>query len=215
MRVWASWIPAGLLAGGALLVSGVRDQVAVPLRSPLDATLPVELEGLTPEDLRLPEEEVAVAGVSSYVLRAYPHGALGGEAAFSVYAGYYDSQRQGKTIHSPRNCLPGAGWEVLSSGRAELSAGDRGRVSVNRYLIGAGDARAVVLYWYQGRGRIEANEYVVKWNLLRDAALLGRTEEALVRIVVPVWSSEEASLAQAVRIAEKVVPAMFRALPGM
>ena len=80
-------------------------------------------------------------------------------------------------------------------------------------LAAAGFAVKTSYDW--SRGRIEANEYVVKWNLLRDAALLGRTEEALVRIVVPVWSSEEASLAQAVRIAEKVVPAMFRALPGM
>jgi hypothetical protein len=31
-----------------------------------------------------------------------------------------------------------------------------------------------------------ANEYAVKWNLLRDAAAAGHTEEALVRIVVPV-----------------------------
>ena len=45
---------------------------------------------------------------------------------------------------------------------------------------------ALVYYWYQGRGREESSEYVVKWDLLKDAALYGRTEEALVRIVVPI-----------------------------
>ena len=45
--------------------------------------------------------------------------------------------------------------------------------------------RALVYYWYQGRGRISANEYRVKWELIRDAAFRRRTDEALVRIVVP------------------------------
>ena len=42
---------------------------------------------------------------------------------------------------------------------------------LNRYTLKNQGALAVVYYWYQGRGRIVANEYAVKWNLLRDAAL--------------------------------------------
>ena len=57
---------------------------------------------------------------------------------------------------------------------------------MNRYVLKNGAATAVVYYWYQGRGRVVANEYAVKWNLLRDAAVAGHTEEALVRVVVPV-----------------------------
>ncbi len=62
-------------------------------------------------------------------------------------------------------------------------------VRVNRFLMANKSARALVFYWYQGRGRVESNEYVVKWNLLRDAALHGRTDEALVRIVIPLPAS--------------------------
>jgi hypothetical protein len=82
----------------------------------------------------------------------------------------------------------------------------------------------MVYYWYQGRGRIEANEYKVKWDLLRDAALHGRTEEALVRVVVPVAQpadrtpqAEAAVLAEADRLAvtaaEQMIPAVDRVMP--
>jgi EpsI family protein len=80
-----------------------------------------------------------------------------------------------------------------------------GRATVNRYLIGNGPSKAIVLYWYQGRGRIEANEYVVKWELLRDQALHGRSDEALVRIVVPVTTTERAAAALAEHIAARLV----------
>jgi EpsI family protein len=149
--------------------------------------------------------------MSSYVMRAYAADAQA-EARFSLYVGYYDSQTQGKTIHSPKNCLPGAGWEALASSTQQVTTPD-GVVTVNRYLLQNGDDRALVLYWYQGRGRVAASEYAVKWDLLRDAALRGRTEEALVRVMVPVRDSEEASSELAARVAAKVVPAVFRALP--
>jgi EpsI family protein len=89
---------------------------------------------------------------------------------------------QGKTIHSPKNCLPGAGWETLQGGVRTVDVNGQ-QYAMNRFLLSNKGAQALVYYWYQGRGRIEASEYKVKLNLLRDAALHGRTEEALVRIV--------------------------------
>jgi EpsI family protein len=89
-------------------------------------------------------------------------------------------------------------------------------VTVNRYLIQNGTSRAIVLYWYQGRGRVAASEYAVKWDLLRDAALRGRTEEALVRVAVPVDGDENAEAAAfdlAARVAGSVIPSVFLALP--
>ena len=85
---------------------------------------------------------------------------------------------------------------------------------VNRYLLQKDDQRTVVLYWYQGRGRVRASEYVVKWDLLRDAALRKRSEEALVRIIVPITSSEEQSFGLAERVAAEVSPALDEARPS-
>ena len=86
-------------------------------------------------------------------------------------------------------------------------------VQVNRYMLRREEDRALVLYWYQGRGRVAHNEYAVKFDLLRDAALRGRTDEALVRIVVPVTQAEETAFSLARDFAALVIPALEGALP--
>jgi EpsI family protein len=205
-----SWAPAALLGAGLLLVARVDDQRQMPLRQPLDSVVPKELLGFGARDIEISDEERAVAGMNSYVMRSYGGP---GTPAFTLYVGYYESQAQGRTIHSPRNCLPGAGWESLAFGRAVVATA-AGIVTLNRYMIQREDQRAIVLYWYQGRGRVESSEYVVKWDLLRDAALKGRSEEALVRVVVPVVQSEEDALRVAEEVAKAVIPAVDQALPG-
>ena len=77
-----------------------------------------------------------------------------------------------------------------------------------------GGARVVGYYWYQGRGRVASNEYRVKYELLRDAALHGRTEEALVRVVVPVTGSVEAADSVASKVAAPLVAEVARILPS-
>jgi len=204
------WGPAGLLMAGVLLVAGVSTQRVMPLRASLAEVVPASIDGLAGQDLAIAEAEQRVAGMSSYVFRLYGDGA--GQTAMSLYVGYYESQTQGRTIHSPRNCLPGAGWEALRSTPATIVT-EAGPVTVNRYLIQRGNDRALVLYWYQGRGRVASSEYAVKLDLLRDAALAGRSEEALVRVMVPVRDGEDASFALAAKLAAAAVPAVFRALP--
>ena len=174
----------------------------------------MEIAGAVGTDIRLSDAEVRVAGVTAYLMRSYQSRDSAAFVAlpFSVYVGYYDSQMQGKTIHSPKNCLPGAGWEALASTTIALETAT-GTVTVNRYLLQNGDTQALVLYWYQGRGRVAWNEYLVKWDLLRDAALRRRSDEALVRIVVPVRTTESDAAALGTRVARSVVPAVFEALP--
>ena len=213
MRPVLAWTPAALLAVGAVLTVGVDLQRALPLRGPLGSTLPTEIGGRVGRDVLISEREVAVAGVTDYMMRSYlVADTTSGQLGFSVYVGYYDSQLQGKTIHSPKNCLPGSGWEALASTTVEIETDD-GPVHVNRYLLQNGAAQALVLYWYQGRGRVESNEYLVKWNLLRDAAIRQRSDEALVRIVVEVRADAEAASQVATEAATVVIPAVFRALP--
>jgi EpsI family protein len=214
---------------GAVLTVGMNTQRAMELRQDLASALPSAMHGFSSTDIEVSAEEIRVAGVSSYLMREFrPAGddgaaipspiAADGDApetaaaSFSVYVGYYDSQTQGRTIHSPKNCLPGAGWEPLQSRQVMLET-PTGSVPANRYLLQRGEQRALVVYWYQGRGRVEANEYLVKVQLLRDAALRGRSEEALVRIVVPIVSDEENAFRIAADIAETLVPSVDLALP--
>ncbi|MBL0169338.1 MAG: EpsI family protein [Gemmatimonadaceae bacterium] len=215
------FLPSLVLGVGVLLISGMREQYAMSPREPI-TSIPTVMQGFASRDTIVSEEERRVAGMSDYVMRTFgPDSAF----AFSVYVGYYDRQVQGRSIHSPKNCLPGAGWDILASERIPLpgaAAGSR----VTRVLLANKGMRVLVYYWYQGRGRVEASEYRVKWDLMRDAALHGRTEEALVRIVMPVegrTSREVASFADASvvradslarRIAGELSPAVTRALPA-
>ncbi len=176
-----SYAPAIILAVGAIFVWSGRGQREVPLAGRLDSVLS-SVSGYGIRDQKITNEERRVAGMSDYVARVYSRDTL---VAFTTLVSYYDRQTRGQSIHSPKNCLPGAGWEVLSSGTDVVSSNGSSHV-VNRYILKNGRSRAVVYYWYQGRGRVVASEYAVKWNLLTDAAFRGHTEEALVRVVVPV-----------------------------
>lgn len=217
MRTSYKWIPATILCVGLLMVSGAaREHVSMPLRAPLSTTIPTSLLGFAAQDVQISEDEQRVAGMTNYVMRMYspvntPEGTK--KAAFSIYVGYYDRQFQGKTIHSPKNCLPGGGWEPLVASTA-LIATSIGEIPVNRYLIGNGQEKALVLYWYQGRGRVVANEYAVKWHLLQDQALAGRSDEALVRIIVPVVTDEAEAYVLATKIAGMLAPSVDRAVPS-
>ena len=209
-----AWAPAFVLALGALFVVGIDTQRTLELRAPLTTAVPDTLLGRRGTDIELSTAERRVSGVTDYVMRVYedPEGA--DSTWISVYVGYYDRQLRGKTIHSPKNCLPGSGWEALQSQRAGFETPD-GPVSVNQYLLRNDGQLVLVLYWYQGRGRVQANEYVVKWDLLRDAALKQRSDEALVRIVVPITDGDEAAaLERARHAALQLVPRLFDALPA-
>lgn len=214
-----AYVPALILAVGYLMVSSTRGQKAVPLAAPLDGVLPA-VDGYRVRNQKMSDDERRVAGMTNYVARVYSRDSV---VAFTTLVSYYDRQTRGKTIHSPRNCLPGAGWEILSGGTQTVKANGTDYI-VNRVLLKNRAMRAVVYYWYQGRGRVVASEYTVKWNLLRDAALLAHTEEALVRVVVPVQPSTEGGLnlddarvAQAGSlgkgIAERLIGEVNRVLP--
>lgn len=206
------WVPAGMLSvGAAVNLFFVAGRVQpTPLPVPLDS-LPRVVMGLEGTDVPISEAERRLAGMTSFVLRSFAP--ADGPMAFQVYVGYYDEQRQGKSIHSPRNCLPGAGWEPVGFRALALASGDS-TVTVNRYhLVKEGD-QSVVYYWYQGRGRVAHDEYRVKYELLRDAALLGRTEEALVRVWVPVVAGDLAAAdSLATAVSQRMVAAAAALLP--
>jgi EpsI family protein len=210
------WMPAILMGVGAALTVGIDGQREMALADDLADMVSGSLAGYTFSDIELSEAEKTAAGFTDYVLRDYNGSEESGLLGYSLYLGYYASQSQGSSIHSPKNCLPGSGWEALASTVIPVTVAGS-PINVNRYVVQNGASQALVLYWYQGRGRIEANEYRVKWNLLADAALRSRTEETLVRIVVPLPLETETPgdvEALATRVAEQIIPELNSALPG-
>jgi EpsI family protein len=117
---------------------------------------------------------------TSYVSRNYArdHTELG------LFIAYYAQQRAGESMHSPKHCLPGNGWEIWQYGSAMIPV-DNQPTKINEYFIQNSGHRMVVLYWYQSKDRIIADEYLGKILLIRDTLLAGHTAGAIVRITVP------------------------------
>ena len=160
----------------------------------------------------LDDDVLKVLGVDDYLSRIYyqPSGAHVG-----LYMGFYASQRQGDTIHSPLNCLPGAGWEPVSEGRLTIPnvEGNGREVTVNRYIVQKGLDRQMVLYWYQARGRVVASEYTSKAYLINDAIRMNRTDGSMVRVIAPIDTRIEGKTAEAEQLAADFVRAIFPLLP--
>jgi EpsI family protein len=178
-------------------------------REPL-SVLPLTLDGWEGRSAApLADDVLNTLGVDDHISRRYV-----GQAGMPIglYVGYYASQRTGDTIHSPQNCLPGAGWRPVASGELSIAT-PSGRVTVNRYVIQKGLDRQVVLYWYQGRGRVVANEYTNKALLMFDAARLNRTSGGLVRILAPVVTTAEAATDELTAFAAALLPHLNRHLP--
>ena len=121
----------------------------------------------------------------------------------NFYVAYYGSQRKGQSAHSPRTCIPGGGWEISAITNPVIDgamvAGHP--LQVNRTLIQMGEERQLVYYWFQQRGRLITNEYLVKWYLVWDAITRNRSDGSLVRVttIIPPdkqWSDGDAALQQ-------------------
>jgi EpsI family protein len=165
-------------------------------------------------DADLTPEVLAILGVDDYITRTYRRA---GSPPVGLYIGYHTSQRQGDTIHSPLNCLPGAGWEPIEVGRKiiPVRSGDVTSprdIDVNRVVIGKGLNRAVVLYWYQSHRRIVASEYWGKVYTVLDSVRYNRTDAAMVRIVVPIPDGLSTEMAD--EEATTFVQALFPHLPA-
>jgi EpsI family protein len=197
-----------LLAAASGLVVRADRQEAVPLRKSF-AAFPLEMDGWrSAREAPLDDQIVAILGVDDYVTRVYRKA---GTPGVGLYVGYWESQRQGDSIHSPQNCLPGAGWAPVSRrdlaiSRPAASPGDD--AVVNRYIIQKGVDRQLVLYWYQSHGRIIASEYWGKIALVTDAVRLNRSDAAVVRVMTPIVDGT----AEAELMAEQTTSAFVRGL---
>lgn len=178
------------------------------------ASFPMNIGGWRAENTApLDDSILRVLGVDDYLSRIYygPN-----QAAVGLYMGFYGSQRQGDTIHSPLNCLPGAGWEPVKDGRLTIANADgQGRdITVNRYIVQKGLERQLVLYWYQAHGRVVASEYTSKLYLIHDAIRINRTDGSMVRVIAPIEVGATDDGAAAEQIAVAFVREIFPSLPA-
>lgn len=181
-----------LLIGAAVNHYFSKPDVSLPRKSL--AEFPKELgDWVTVSDQRMDDQSMKVLKVDDYFMRNYRNSK--GEV-IGLYVGYFKSQREGKGIHSPRQCLPGAGWVPVDTAvcRMELVGHNPEMVPVNKFVMGKGLDRQLYLFWYHGRGRIYASEYWNKIYLIWDGLTQKRTDGALVRVNNPVIGNTEDAL---------------------
>ncbi len=145
-------------------------------------------------DRRFDAQTMSILRATDYLLRDYR---LGKGQTANLYIGYYATQRDGASYHSPLNCLPGAGWSMVDPERIAISLPNGKSFLANKYVIENGGHRELMIYWYQGRGRMIASEYWGKIYTVVDSVRLRRSDAAMVRVTVPITASDDDALESA------------------
>lgn len=201
-----------LLAAG-LLFRSISHGEAIPLRQSFSA-FPLQIEQWSGRQFEMETKILEILRVDDYILRQYRDSQ---GLPLELYIGYYKSQRQGATYHSPKNCLPGSGWTFLHTGKTHLQveAWTGPPVEINKFVIQKGLDKQLVLYWYQDRGRIITSEYWAKLYMMWDAIVRHRTDGAFVRVTVPFTvDGEERAVMQGRAFAEKIFALLSEYLPS-
>ena len=163
-------------------------------------------------DQRFETEVETVLGSDDYLMRDYFVPASGKGA--NLYIGYYETQRTGATYHSPRNCLPGSGWTMTESEPVEIGLPDGQKFVANNYVIENNQSKALMIYWYQGRGRFVANEYKDKFFTVLDSISRRRSDGAMIRVVVSIDKSEQDALETAKNLAAGAAADLHEFVPN-
>jgi EpsI family protein len=177
-----------LLISISVYLPSIGEVRAVPLAKDL-IQFPYRMGDWQGTDSEFNDEVLAILGVEDYLMRRY---SSGDGPDIWVYVGYYQSQKEGDTIHSPKNCLLGNGWLPISSSREkiEITEGPIKTVRVNKHLVQKGLGKDLVAYFYYSGGRVVANDYLYRLGLIWDLIFKKRSDGALVRISCSVPTDE-------------------------
>jgi EpsI family protein len=205
------WLMIAVLVGATTSMAYLSHGEATPPAKPL-IEFPSQVAGYTKAaDWELDQATLGLLGVSDYLNRGYVSKSQG---LITLYIGYFRSQRTGAAIHSPKNCLPGAGWTPMTATVYQLPLDDGRKVPVNLYIVRKDLDEQLVLYWYQAHGRVVASEYWGKFYLVYDALRLNRTDAALVRITTPIYGrDEEQARTRALAFARQITSDVDQIIP--
>jgi EpsI family protein len=200
-----------LLGGGIINVWQRAGEARVSRRSLKDFPSQLGAWRQVGDDVRFDGETEKVLAADDYVSRNF---VSNGRMA-SFYVGYYATQRNGATYHSPLNCLPGSGWVMSDPGRITITPIDGGAsFEANQFVVANGRDRALMIYWYQGRGRAVASEYWGKVYTVIDSVRRRRSDGAMVRVMVPLGNSQEEAQKAAIEMASQAATELPAFVPN-
>jgi EpsI family protein len=204
-------IVAALLVATAAVLQA-RGRVEVQPKAADIHSLPFDISGLHGSDMRIDPEVLETLGSGNYLSRLYSSPTA---PPVDLFIAYYNTQRSGDTIHSPKNCLPGSGWTPLEAERIQLPVTQTQSIQVNRYIVAKGSERQLVMYWYQAHGRATASEYMAKFYLVADSIKMNRSDGGMVRLVTPILPMEtlEQTQSRATNFARNLYPMLDAYIP--
>lgn len=202
------FVAALILVGGILVMRSLKAS-PVPADHRALREFPDRIGGLYSRDLPIDPDVATVIGADDYINREY----RGSEQPIELYFGYYKDQRSGDAIHSPKNCLPGQGWEPVRSALVQIGSPGHPAL-VNEYIVEQGQERDLVLYWYQTHRRTIASEYWAKFWLVDDAVHERSTDGALIRIWTTAEDGEAKAKGRGIDFARRVYPQISGFLPN-
>jgi EpsI family protein len=219
------WVVVLLLAVTALILRSRGDTDRIVASEPL-SLMPETIGTWTGQDLPIGEDVLAVLGKGEFLNRVYTSSKpidisqtdtpVAANLPIGLFIGYFPTQRTGQSIHSPQNCLPGAGWTFDSHRYVTLKNVNGKSFRAGEYLISNGETRQYVIYWYQAHGRSIPNEYVARAYMVADAIRMNRTDGALVRVITQIAPTETVADARnrAVRFTSMMEPMLPRFIPN-
>jgi len=221
MKPWPLVVASLILVGTIGLLQSLSFGEIIPAKKPF-AGFPMTLAGRWEgKELSLEKKVLDLLKVTDYLMRIYTPTPLttgtNGTSPLipvSLYIGYYQSQRTGATYHSPKNCLPGAGWNFADTRMASVPVANNGQsIVINKVLIQKGVEQQLVLYWYHDRGRVIASEYWAKGYMIWDSMTKNRTDGSLVRIIIPVSGTPEEAYEIGVTFLKDMWPVLLTHMP--
>ena len=225
MRSPRFWTVVLLLAATALILHSRGDSDRVPASQAL-SLMPETIGPWTGQDLPIADDVLAILGKGDFLNRLYFNsqvtnvsqtaGESGANQPIGLFIGYFPTQRTGQSIHSPQNCLPGAGWTFDSHRYTTIQDVNGKSYKVGEYQISNGEAKQFVIYWYQAHGRSIPNEYVARAYMVADAIRMNRTDGALVRVITQIAPTETVADARkrAVRFTSLMAPMLPQFIPN-
>jgi EpsI family protein len=208
-----TYIASAIMLLTMALTSYLTHSEDVPLIKPFN-TFPKKIGEWNGQESRFDQKIYDVLGVDDSFLANYrtKDGQL-----VQLYIGFYQSQREGDLIHSPKNCMPGGGWNITDVSLEEIDfLNDKSEEQkAIKLTLQNGRHKQISLYWFQSRGRISHSEYMQKIYLVVDAITCNRTDGSFVRLIAPVVNNdEEAALKSLKRFTKDLIPVLKDYLPS-
>ena len=214
MKMWLRLtIVVAMLAGTGLILHSRGKAEVVPAAEPL-GSFPSEIAQWQGATEVIPQSVLEVLGSGDFLDRIYSRSP--NEPPVDLFIAYFPSQRNGSSIHSPQNCLPGNGWSPIELARVKLPGPNQTPMNVNRYVLAKDADRLLVYYWYQEHGRVVASEYWAKFYLVSDSIRINRSDGALIRVMTAVGhdkgpaSTDQRSL----EFIQNLLPFLGKFIPG-